>query len=223
MSSSRLGDAVVHRPEGHARGVRGDAAVAHAQRRGDICRRVAQLARPGEAVHALAERTALLEVVLRQRPDLDPVDRRAARLARRDGHRLLDVEAERLVEAERAHVECVLKQPDARARPARARSRPPSASGPHPSSGPLGSTVIGPTPRIGLALVEEVRADDLAVDARRPRPTPTDVRYPGAHHLRGGLEHRKVTLEAVMVVNAAERVEDDLRHARRRRESARGG
>ena len=51
------------------------------------CSRVAQLARALEAVHPLAERAALVEVVLRERPHLDTVDGRAARLAARDGAR----------------------------------------------------------------------------------------------------------------------------------------
>jgi hypothetical protein len=174
--------------------------------------RVAELARPRKPVHALAERTAFLEVVLRERPNLDPVDRRTPRLAAGDRHGLLDIEAQRLVQAERAHVESVLQEPDSR----RVLSALDDGLHQPPSHARVLTTRIDrdrPHPSDRAALVEEVRADDLAI-AFGDHPPDRRVRYPGAHHLGGGLEYRKVTLEAVMVVNVAEGVEDDLRTRR---------
>jgi hypothetical protein len=158
---------------------------------------------------ALAERSALIDVVLRHGPNLDSFDRPAARLAHRHGRRLLDVKAERLVQAERAHVERVLKQPDAR------RVLPALDHGLHqlpPDAGVLARWIdrdrTDPADR--AALVDEVRADHTAIDFRDHAPY-RRMPDPRVDHPARGLEHRKVTLEAMVVVDATECVEDDLR------------
>ena len=62
------------------------------------------------------------------------------------------------------------------------------------------------------ALVEEVRADDAAIVLRHHSPAPTGAAIQLLHHLLGGLERRgKSRSKRVMVVDPAERVEDDLR------------
>ena len=61
-----------------------------------------------------------------------------------------------------------------------------------------------------IALVEEVRADDPPVDLGDHAPH-LRVRDPRAHHRRGGLERGEVPREAVVIVDVAERLEDDAR------------
>ena len=112
-----------------------------------------------------------------------PVGRPLARRAAHHDAGRRDVETERRVEGQRAHVEAVLQEPDAAARPCRARSPPPSACARRRRSDRRGSTVIGPTPRDRVALVEEV-------GARRPPVALGDdsphggMRNPHPHHAR---------------------------------------
>ena len=61
-----------------------------------------------------------------------------------------------------------------------------------------------------VALVEEVRSDDTAVQLGDDAPDGR-MRDPHAHQPGGGLDRREVAPEAVMVVDGAECVEDDLR------------
>ena len=82
---------------------------------------------------------------------------------------------------------------------------------PTPAFWPSGSTVIGPTPADRVALVEEVGADDPAVDLGDDAPD-GGMRDPRAHHARSAASSDgEVPREAVLVVDRAEGVEDDLR------------
>ena len=103
-----LSDAVRHRPHRPRGQVADYLSIPHHHERREGLRRIAHLAGSLPAVHLLAECLAGVDVARLESPDLDAIDRSAARLAAHDHHRLGDVEPERLVEAERAHVEAVL-------------------------------------------------------------------------------------------------------------------
>ena len=68
--------------------------------------------------------------------------------------------------------------------------------------------MIGPHASDGPALVEEVRADDPAVQIGDHAPD-RRVRDEAADEVARGLERREVAREAVVVVDSGERLVDD--------------
>ena len=81
---------------------------------------------------------------------------------------------------------------------------------PTPAFWALGSIVIGPTPRIGSRSSRKFEPT-ICPSASATTPQTCRVRDPRAHHRRGGLDRGEVAREAVMVVDVAERLEDDAR------------
>ena len=160
-----LGDAVRHRPEVDSRGIGDDASVAQRDERRERPLRTRPAARPCARSRAPSCRAPRI-----RRGRLRSAGRTSTPSAGAPRgspcitmHGAFDVEAERRVERERAHVEAVLEQPDA-GRVLAALDH--GLHQPPPDAGVLGLRIDRDRAHAAdrVALVEEVRADDLAVD-----------------------------------------------------------
>src|SRR5688572_26203125 len=199
---------MVHRPEANSRGVGHDSAVPD---RHEGCERlhcVPKLVGPLVTVDLLTKRAAGLQIVFLQWSHPQPSNRCTTRLSCHDRHALLYVEAKRLVEGQRAHVERVLEQPNS------GSTLPPFEHGlhqfaPDPRVLPFEGDCNRSDPSNGAALVEEVGADDASVNFR-DYPPDCGMGDEYVQQTRRGLKRREVTLKPVVVMEGAKGVEDDL-------------
>src|SRR5829696_2676021 len=136
------------------------------------------------------------------------MDGAASRLAADHGDRFLDVEAEQLIERERAHVERVLLKPDA-GRPFAAFHHRLHQLASDACILALGIDADRTDAPDRIALVEEVGADYPSI-LLCDHPPDRGMWDPDLHDSSGGLEHREIERKAVVVLDTAESIEQDL-------------